>query len=72
MGSLSILQGISPTQELNQVHLLCRWILYQLSYQESPYLLLQYMLFLKQGPLLWSVTMVDLDAFILLEDFSDY
>ena len=33
MGSLSFLQQIFPTQELNQGLLHCRWILYQLSYQ---------------------------------------
>ena len=36
MGSLSLLQRISLTQELNQVLLHCRWILYQLSYQGNP------------------------------------
>ena len=36
VGSLSLLQGIFPTQELNQGLLHCRWILYQLSYQGSP------------------------------------
>ena len=36
MGSLSLLQWIFPTQELNQGLLHCRWILYQLSYQGSP------------------------------------
>ena len=36
MGSLSLLQRIFPTQELNQGLLHCRQILYQLSYQESP------------------------------------
>ena len=36
-GSLSLLQGIFPTQESNQGHLHCRQILYQLSYQGSPY-----------------------------------
>ena len=35
VGSLSLLQGIFPTQELNQGLLHCRWILYQLSYQEG-------------------------------------
>ena len=34
---LSLLQGIFPTQESNQGLLHCRWILYQLSYQGSPY-----------------------------------
>jgi len=35
MGSLSLLQGIFPRQELNRGLLHCRWILYQLSYQGS-------------------------------------
>ena len=34
--SLSLLQGIFPTQELNQGLLHCRWILYQLSCQGGP------------------------------------
>ena len=37
VGSLSLLQWIFPTQESNQVLLRCRWILYQLSYEGSPY-----------------------------------
>ena len=36
VGSLSLLQGIFPTQESNWVLLHCRWILYQLSYQGNP------------------------------------
>ena len=35
-GSLSLLQGIFPTQESNGGLLRCRQILYQLSYQGSP------------------------------------
>ena len=35
VGSLSLLQGIFPTQELNWGLLHCRWILYQLSFQGS-------------------------------------
>ena len=35
-GSLSYLQGIFLTQELNQGLLYCRQILYQVSYQGSP------------------------------------
>ena len=33
VGSLSLLQGIFPTQESNPGLPHCRWILYQLSYQ---------------------------------------
>ena len=36
VGSLSLLQGIFLTQELNQSLLYCRQILYRLSYQWSP------------------------------------
>ena len=37
VGSLSFLQGIFPTQRLNPGLLHCRWILYQLSHQGSPF-----------------------------------
>ena len=37
VGSLSLLQQIFPTHESNWGLLYCRWILYQLSYQGSPY-----------------------------------
>ena len=37
VGSLSSLQGIFPTQELNRGLLHCRWILYPQSYQGSPH-----------------------------------
>ena len=36
VGRLSLLQGIFPTQKLNQGLLNCRQILYQLSYQGNP------------------------------------
>ena len=36
VGNRSFLQGIFPSQELNQGLLHCRWIIYQLSYQGSP------------------------------------
>ena len=36
VGSLSLLQGIFPTQDSNWGLLRCRWILYQLSFQGSP------------------------------------
>ena len=38
VGSLFLLQRIFPTQELNQGLLHCRWILYQLTYEGSPYI----------------------------------
>ena len=40
VSSLSLLQGIFQTQESNWGLLHCRWILYQLSYQGSPFILL--------------------------------
>ena len=39
VGSLSLIQGIFPTQGLNPVLPHCRWILYQLSYQGNPRIL---------------------------------
>ena len=36
VGSLSLLQGIFPTQGLNPGFPHCRWILYQLRHQGSP------------------------------------
>ena len=39
VGSLSLLQGIFPTQGSNQGLLHCRWILYQLSHKRSPRIL---------------------------------
>ena len=36
VGSHTFLQGIFPTQGLNQGILYCKWILYQLIYQGSP------------------------------------
>ena len=39
VGSLSLLQGIFPTQGLNPGLLHCRWILYQLSHKGSPRIL---------------------------------
>ena len=44
VGSLSLLQRISPTQESNWDLLHCRWILNQLSYQGSPPLTLTYII----------------------------
>ena len=37
VGSLSLLQGIFPTQGSNPGLQHCRWILYQLSHQGIPY-----------------------------------
>ena len=42
VGSLSLLQWIFPTEELNQGLLHCRRILYQLNYQGSPYQYIQF------------------------------
>jgi len=42
VSSCSLLQQIFPTQELNWGLLHCMWILYQLSYQGSIYIYLNY------------------------------
>ena len=39
LGSLSLLQGMFPTQGLNPGFLHCRWILYQLNHKGSPRIL---------------------------------
>ena len=39
VGSLSLLQGIFPTQGSNPALLHCRWILYQLSHKRNPRIL---------------------------------
>ena len=49
VGSLSLLQGIFPTQGLNPVLLHCRQILYQLSHKGGPRILESGSLFLLQG-----------------------
>ena len=41
VGCYAVLQGIFPTQGSNPGLLHCRWILYQLNYQESPVINLQ-------------------------------
>ena len=40
VGSLSLLQGIFPTQGSNPGLPHCRWILYQLSHQRSPFFII--------------------------------
>ena len=49
VGSLSLLQWIFPTQESNRGLLHCRWILYQLSYQESQVTRLSHIYSLQAG-----------------------
>ena len=53
MGNHSLLQGIFPTQESNQDILHFRWILYQLSHQESARILewLAYPFFIRSSQL---------------------
>ena len=46
VGCHALLQGIFPTQGLNPGLLHCRWILYQMSYQGSPWKTVQ--MFLKK------------------------
>ena len=58
VGSLSTLQGIFPTQELNWGLLHCRWILYQLSYQGSPIKTRVLCKYTFQQPQLWTGTLI--------------
>ena len=54
VGSLSLPQQIFPSQESNQGLLHCRWIFYQLSYQESPSQLKCHLLWgVSPDPLAW-------------------
>ena len=53
VGSLSLLQWIFLTQELNRYLLHCRWILYQLSYQGSPHSFQMLYLFMLFNQLPW-------------------
>ena len=39
--AISFSRGVFPTQELNPGHLYCRWILYQLSYEGSPHVVIK-------------------------------
>jgi len=50
VGSLSVLQGNFPTQESNQDLLHCRWILYQLSYLLSHFLLVCSHIIISKSP----------------------
>ena len=52
VGSLSLLQGIFQTQKWNRGLLLCRRILYQLSYQEALRLLTKYLIS-KEKDMMW-------------------
>ena len=54
MGSLSLCQGIFPTQELKWGLLHCRQILYQLRYQGSQLLILKSLKILKEDTGFWS------------------
>ena len=47
VGSLSLLLRIFLTQELNRGLLHCRWMLYQLSYQGSPHMVMQIYIIMK-------------------------
>ena len=56
VGSLSLLQGIFPTQESNQGLLHWRWVLHQLSYEESPRISCRFLLQESSPP--WNQTHV--------------
>ena len=55
VGSLSLFQADLPTQELNRRLLHCRPILYQLSYQGSPFIVLHQLHLRSSGIRSWSL-----------------
>ena len=69
VSSLSLLQRIFPTQELNQGLLRCRWILYQLSCQGSPnlfkrhILIVSHILCLAMGTLIQTLSLGCLESY---------
>ena len=61
MGSLSLLQGIFLTQELNRDLLHCRHILYQLGYEGSPRRWFGLGLLLR----LWDILIIQVTIFVV-------
>ena len=60
----TLIQGIFPTQGLNQDLLHCRWILYQLSYQRSPFIIVVFPLSLREFPhKSWKTSLVGFNSF---------
>ena len=56
VGNLSLLQWISPTQESNQCLPHCGWILYQLSYQGSPYQYIYHKMIISKNVIVFHIT----------------
>ena len=73
-GSLSLLQGIFPTQELNWGLLHCRWILYQLSYQGSPNSVQGFLFFPHpcQHLLFVAFLMAKIDLFVFISTLGNF
>ena len=72
VGSLSLLQGIFPVQELNWHLLHCRWILYQLTYQGSPVmsiLIMKSFLMIQTHPSFSFLLITDSPAFTTVNKF---
>ena len=67
--AIPFIQGIIPTQGLNQGLLHCRWILYQLSYQESLVMcIMEYYSALKRKEILtYDTTWMNLENIVLNE-----
>ena len=74
VGSLSLLQGIFPTQESNQGLLHCRWILYQLSYQGSPNSVQGFLFFPHpcQDLLFVAFLMAKIDLFVFISTLGNF
>ena len=73
MVSLSLVQGIIPTQESNLDFLYCKQILYQLSYQRSPMLIICMYVYIYIPVIIVGLTSQELEfcsAYLKSADFS--
>ena len=61
----ALFQGIFPTHVLNQGLLHCRWILYQLSYQVCPFIIVVFPLSLREFPEnSWKTRLMGFNSFL--------
>ena len=75
VGSLSLLQGNFLTQELNQGLLHCRQILYQLSYEGNPFVMVNFMrqlVWAMRCPDIWSNIILGVSLKVFLDESDIY